>query len=73
MQVHAVTGSVHACSSANMGDPAWEVTLNGVGNDFCVDMWRPDGENHWTMYFSTLEAALREYNKWAKVPEEVIS
>lgn len=36
-----------------------------------VDMWRSSGENHWTMTFSDRVQALREYNKWAKVPEEV--
>jgi hypothetical protein len=38
---------------------------------FAVDMWKPDGDNHWTMTFSDRAQALREYNKWAKVPEEI--
>ncbi len=57
-------------ASAFVDDHLFEVTLIEPSKDrFFVDMWKPDGDNHWNKTFTTIEAALAEYNRWAAVKE----
>jgi hypothetical protein len=69
-------GALYACSAAKCA-PKFEITLNvipghaGHGGYSCVDMWRPDGENHWTRHFHDQHEALNEYNKWAAHEEHL--
>jgi hypothetical protein len=65
------TGRLYACSAAKC-DTKFEVTFNSCPDGSAmVDMWRPDGENHWTKYFPTRELALAEYNKWSAHEEHL--
>lgn len=46
-----------------------EFTLMRDGNGWSVDCWKLDSKghysiNHWNVYKSTYEAALKEYERW---------
>ncbi len=71
MQYDCNAKQFYACSSVKERDLAeWEVTLLGTKEDgFHVDMWKPDGSNHWNIYFKTMDDAIVEYNKWAYITE----
>jgi hypothetical protein len=67
----ATSGRLHACCETKDAT-GFEVSFNSTPDGSAmVDMWKPDGENHWTKYFKTIELGLVEYNKWAVHHETV--
>jgi len=42
-----------------------ELTKHGASS-FDVDMWKPDGNNHWNKWFNNETKARAEFERWRK-------